>query len=55
MLVKHSVDIQALVLRGEWENYAILSLVYESMGHKERSVWSQEQIHGFIDRFLMGL
>ena len=43
MLVKHVVDIQALFLQEKWEKFAILSLVYGSMGHRDRSIWSQEQ------------
>ena len=31
MLVKHVVDIQTLLLQGEWEKFTILSLVYENM------------------------
>ena len=54
MLVKHVVDIQALILQGEWEKVAILSLVYENMGYRERSVWSQERMIGFVDRLLLG-
>jgi hypothetical protein len=38
MLVKRVVDIQALILQGEWEKLAILSLVYENMGYRERSI-----------------
>jgi hypothetical protein len=38
MLVKHVVDIQALILQGEWEKLAILSLGYENMGYRERSI-----------------
>ena len=33
MLAKLVMDIQALILQGEWEKFAILSLVYGSMGH----------------------
>jgi hypothetical protein len=40
MLVKHVVDIQALILQGKWEKLAILSLVYENMGYRKRSIWS---------------
>ena len=29
MLVKHVVDIQVVLLQGEWEKDAILSLVYD--------------------------
>ena len=55
MLLKHVVDIRALLLQGEWENVAILSLVYESMGHRERSTWSQERMSGFVERLLLEL
>src|SRR5665213_446391 len=54
MLVKHVVDIQALILQGEWEKFVVLSLLYESMGHRERSIWSQERMYGFVDRLLLG-
>ena len=27
--------------------FAILSMVYESMGYKERSIWIQEWMYGF--------
>ena len=54
MLVKHVVDIQALILQGEWEKLAILSLVYENMGYRERSIWSQERMIGFVYRLLLG-
>ena len=54
MLVKHVVDIQALILQGKWEKVAILSLVYENMGYRERSIWSQERMIGFVDCSLLG-
>jgi len=54
MLVKHVVAIQALILQGEWEKFAILSVVYESMRCRERSIWSQERMYGFVDRLLLG-
>ena len=38
MLVKHVVNIQALILQEEWEKLAILRLVYENMGYRERSI-----------------
>ena len=38
MLVKYVVDIQALILQGEWEKLAILSLVYDNMGCRERNI-----------------
>ena len=54
MLVKHVVDIQAMFLQGEWEKVAILNLMYESMRHRERSIWSQERMSGFVERLLLG-
>src|ERR1700738_3456295 len=54
MLVKNVVGIQTLILQGEWEKFAILSVVYESIGRKERNIWSQERMLGFVDRLLLG-
>ena len=54
MLVKNVVGIQTLILQGEWEKYAILSVVYESIGRKERNTWGQEKMLGFMDRLLLG-
>ena len=54
MLVKHVVYIQILIMQGEWEKFAILSFVYESIGHKERNIWIQEWIHKFVNRLLLG-
>jgi hypothetical protein len=42
MLVKHVVDIQALVLQEEWKKFVSLNMDYESMGHIEKSIWNQE-------------
>ena len=53
MTVKHVVAIQALVLQGEWENFAILSLMNESMGRRERSIWSQERMAKLVDWLLL--
>ena len=53
MLVKHVVEIQALILQGKWEKLAILSLVYKNMGYRERCIWSQERMIGFVDRLLL--
>lgn len=44
MLVKHVVNNQTLILPREWDKIAMLSLVFENMGHRERNTWSQEQI-----------
>ena len=36
-------------------NFAILSLVHDNMGHREKNIWSQEQMYGFVDRLLLDL
>jgi hypothetical protein len=36
------------------EKLAILSLIYENMGYRERSIWSQERMIEFVDRLLLG-
>src|ERR1700737_35574 len=55
ILVKNVVDIQTLILQGEWEKFAILSVVYESIGCRERNICSQKIMVGFVDRLLLGL
>jgi hypothetical protein len=45
MIVKHVVAIQTLILQGEWEKIAILSLINEIMGRRERSIWSKNGWH----------
>ena len=32
---------------------AILSIIYESMGHKERNIWSQERMSRFVECLLL--
>ena len=54
MLVKHVVNIQARILQGEWEKVAILSLMYESMGHRERSICNKKRMSGFVECLLLG-
>ena len=54
MLVKHVVHIQALFLQGEWEIFKILSWVNKSMGHRDRNLWSQKRMYGFVDHLLLG-
>ena len=54
MFVKHVVDIQALFLQGEWEKFAILSLIYESMGHREMSIKSHKWMYRFVEPLLLG-
>lgn len=53
MLMKHVMDIQTLFSQEKWKKSAILNLVHESMAHRDRSIWNQEQIHRFIDRFFV--
>ena len=43
-----------MLLQGEWEKVVILSLMYESMGHSERNIWSQEGMSEFGKRLLLG-
>ena len=54
MLMKHVVNIQALILQGEWEKFAIFNLVYKSMGHRERNMCNLEWMSRFVDRLLSG-
>jgi hypothetical protein len=54
ILVKNVVGIQTLILQGECEKIVILSVVYENIGRKERNIWSQERMLGFVDRLLLG-
>jgi hypothetical protein len=54
MLVKNVVVIQTLILQGEWEKIAILSVVYENIGCIERNIWNQEKMLGFVDQLLLG-
>ena len=55
MLVKNVVGIQTLILQGEWEKFAILSVVYENIGRIERNIWSQKMMLIFVDWLLLGL
>ena len=38
MLVKHVMDIQAMLLQGEWKKVAILNSMYESLEHRKRNI-----------------
>jgi hypothetical protein len=53
MIVQHVVNMQSLILKGEWEKFAIFSILWESMGREERSIWSHARQVGFMDRFLL--
>ena len=54
MLVKHVVDIQALLLQGEWEKFVILNLVHKGIWYREKNIWSQQWMYRFVDCLLLG-
>jgi hypothetical protein len=54
IIVQHVVNMQSLILQGEWEKFAIFSILWESMGREERSIWSHARQIGFTDHFLLG-
>jgi hypothetical protein len=54
MIVQQVVNMQSLILQGEWKKFAIFSILWESMGHEECSIWSHTRQVGFTDRFLLG-
>jgi hypothetical protein len=39
------MDFQALILQGEWKKFVTLSLFYENLGHRGRSVWGVDFSH----------
>jgi hypothetical protein len=54
MITQHVNNMQTLILQGEWTNVAIFSICLQSLGFRERTVWSFERQSGFVDRYLMG-
>ena len=54
MIVQHVVNMQALILQGEWANVAIFSICMQNLGFRERTIWSFERHVGFVDRLLLG-
>ncbi len=54
MITQHVNNMQALILQGEWTNFAIFSICLQSLGFRERIVWSFERQSGFVDRYLLG-
>jgi hypothetical protein len=54
MIVQHVLNMQSLILQREWEKFAIFSILWESMGHEERSIWSHARQVGFTDHFVLG-
>lgn len=49
------MDFQALnqILQGEWEKFAILSLVNETKANKENNI--RKWMHGFVGHLLLNL
>ena len=54
MITQHVNNMQALILQGEWTNVAIFSICLQSLGFRERIVWSFERQSGFVDWYLLG-
>jgi hypothetical protein len=54
MIMQHVMNMQALILQGEWTNVAIFSICLQSLGFRDHIVWSFERQSGFVDRYLLG-
>ena len=54
MIVQHVLDMQTLVLNGEWKNALILSISFEIMKMSDCSVWAFERKVGLTDMLLLG-
>jgi hypothetical protein len=54
IIIKHVVNMQSLILQGEWEKFEIFSILWQSMEPEECSIWNHAQQVGFTERFLMG-
>ena len=54
MIMQHVMNMQALILRGEWTNVAIFSICFQSLGFRDHIVWSFERQSGFEDWNLLG-
>jgi hypothetical protein len=48
------MNMQALILQGEWTNVAIFSICLQSLGFRDRTIWSFERQFGFVDWYLLG-
>jgi hypothetical protein len=48
------MNMQALILQGEWTNVAIFSICFQNLGFRDRTIWSFERQFGFVDRYLLG-
>jgi hypothetical protein len=42
------MNIQSLILQGEWEKFSIFSILWKSMGCDERTIWSHAQMDLWI-------
>lgn len=54
MVVQHVVNMQSLILQGEWEKFVIFSILFGSLERGERTIWSHVRQVGFTDRLLLG-
>ena len=54
MIMQHVMNMQTLILQDEWTNVAIFNICLQSLGFRDRIVWSFERQYGFIDRYLLG-
>jgi hypothetical protein len=54
MIMQHVMNMQALILQGEWTNVAIFSICLQSLGFRDCTIWSFERQSAFVDRYLLG-
>jgi hypothetical protein len=54
MIKQHVMNMQALILQGEWTNVAIFSICLQSLGFRYHTIWIFERQSGFVDRYLLG-
>jgi hypothetical protein len=54
MITQHVMNMQALILQGEWTNVTIFSICLQSLGFRDCIVWSFERQSGFVDQYLLG-
>jgi hypothetical protein len=53
MITQHVMNMQALILQGEWTNVAIFRICLQSLGFRDCIVWSFERQLGFVDQYLL--
>jgi hypothetical protein len=54
MIMQHVMNMQALILQGEWTNVVIFSICLQSLGFRDRTIWNFERQFGFVDWYLLG-